>query len=77
VTLLIVVAATILAYRFFSSPGSRPLDQSSFYDALAEGQVEEVTITADSIGYEIRGQFHSDESTPSGRSRRKFTTYVV
>jgi cell division protease FtsH len=77
VTLLIVVAATILAYRSFGSPGSRPLDQSSFYDALAEGQVEEVSITADSIGYEIRGQFHSDESTPSGRSRRKFSTYVV
>jgi cell division protease FtsH len=77
VTLLIVVGATILAHRFFSSPGSRPLDQSSFYDALAEGRVEEVTITADGIGCEIRGQFHSDESTPGGRAGGKFTTYVV
>jgi cell division protease FtsH len=77
VTLLIVIAATVLAYRFFSSPGSRPLDQSSFYGALAEGRVEEVTITADDVGYEIRGQFHSDESTPGGRAGGKFTTYVV
>ena len=74
---LIVIAATVLAYWFFGTPGGRPLDQSSFYDAVAQGRVEEVTIAADSIGYEIRGRLYSEESTPGDRSSGKFTTYVV
>ena len=53
------------------------LDQSDFYEAVAEGQVEEVIITADSIGYEIRGKLHSDDSVPGGQSIRNFTTYVL
>jgi cell division protease FtsH len=73
----LVIAAAVVAYQVFSGTGSQLLDQSSFYDAFAEGQVEEVTIAADSIGYEIRGQLRSDESTPNGRSGRKFTSYVV
>ena len=74
---LIVIAATVLAYWFFGTSGGRPLDQSSFYHAVAQGQVEEVTIAADSIGYEIRGRLYSEESTPGDRSSGKFTTYVV
>jgi len=74
---LMVIAATVLAYWFFGTRGGRPLDQSSFYVAVARGQVEEVTIAADSIGYEIRGRLYSEESTPGDRSSGKFTTYVV
>ena len=32
---------------------------------------------ADSIGYEIRGKLHSDDSTPVGQSIKEFTTYVL
>jgi len=58
---LLVIAAAAIAYQVFSGTGSQPLDQSSFYDAVAEGQVEAVTIAADSIGYEIRGLAQLEE----------------
>ena len=76
---LVVIAAAAIGYRIFSVAGNQRqrLDQSDFYEAVAEGQVEEVMITADSVGYEIRGNLHSDDSTPGGQSIRKFTTYVL
>jgi cell division protease FtsH len=76
---LVVIAAVAIGYGIFSAAGNQRqrLDQSDFYEVLAEGQVEEVIITADSIGYRIRGKLHSDDSAPGGRSIRKFTTYVL
>ena len=75
--MFLAIAAAVIAYQAFDGSDSQPLDQSSFYDAVAEGQVEEVTIAADSIGYEIRGLLRSDESAPNDRSGTQFTTYVV
>jgi cell division protease FtsH len=77
IVIFLVIAAAVIAYQVFSGTGRLSLDQSSFYNALADGQVEEVTIAADSIGYEIRGQLRSDGSTPNGGSGTQFTTYVV
>jgi hypothetical protein len=48
VIFLIVIAAAVLAYRIFSATGSQPLDQSSFYEAVMEGRVKEVTMVPDS-----------------------------
>jgi cell division protease FtsH len=69
---LILVAAAILAYRIFNASGSQRLDQSSFYDAVTEGRVKEVTIVPDAIGFEIRGTLHSHDT-----SAKRFTTYVL
>ncbi|MEJ2371824.1 MAG: ATP-dependent metallopeptidase FtsH/Yme1/Tma family protein [Gemmatimonadales bacterium] len=69
---LILVAAAILAYRSFNATGSQRLDQSSFYDAVTEGRVKEVTIVPDAIGFEIRGTLHSHDT-----SAKRFTTYVL
>jgi len=76
---LVVITAAAIGYGIFSAASNQRqrLDQSDFYEAVAEGQVEEVLITADSIGYEIQGKLHSDDSTPGGQSIRKFTTYVL
>ncbi len=72
----LVIAAAAIGYRIFSVAGNQRqrLDQSDFYEAVAEGQVEEVIITADSVGYEIRGNLHSEDSTSAGQSIMKFTT---
>lgn len=72
VTSLILVAAVILAYRSFDATSSQHLDQSSFYDAVTEGWVKEVTMVPDGIGVEIRGTLHSDDT-----SAERFTTYVL
>jgi cell division protease FtsH len=74
---LVVIAATVIAYRIFGTTGGRLLDQSSFYDAVAEGRVKEVTMAADNIGYEIRGKLDSAHSSSGGPPVESFTTYVL
>ena len=66
---LAVIAAAAIGYQIFSAAGNQRqrLHQSDFYEAVAAGQVEEVIITADSIGYEIHGKLHSDDGTPGGQ----------
>ena len=54
VIFLIVIAAAVLAYRIFSAMGSQPLDQSSFYEAVMEGRVKEVTMVPDSQANRVR-----------------------
>ena len=63
---LIVIAVAILAYRIFDTTGSQRLDQSSFYDAVTEGRVKEVTVVPGDIGFEIRGTLNSEH--PDGSS---------
>jgi len=76
---LVLIAAVAIGYRIFSlaTDSGQRLDQSDFYAAVAAGQVEEVTITGDGIGFEIEGKLHSDDGTPGGRSTGKFQTYVL
>jgi cell division protease FtsH len=74
---LILVAAAILTYRIFNATGSRRLDQSSFYDVVADGRVETITMVPDGIGFEIRGTLSSEAASPDDRSVERFTTYVL
>ena len=76
---LVVIAAVAIGYGIFSTVGDQRqrLDQTELYAAVAEGQVEEVTITGDRIGYEIQGKLRSADGAPGGRSIRKFTSYVL
>ena len=74
---LVAIAALVFAYWILGGAEREPVDQSSFYDAVAEGQVTEVTIIPDVVGYEIRGTFRSQETASGLESGREFTTYVV
>jgi cell division protease FtsH len=74
---LVVVAAAVIAYRTIDSKHRQHLTQSSFYDAVAEERVKEVTISGDGIGCEIRGTFHSGQTHPGHSSAESFTTYVL
>jgi cell division protease FtsH len=74
---LIVIAAAVFAYRILSATGSRYLDQSSFYEAVKQGLVKEVTMVPDSIGFEIRGTLSSEQTSSRGPSAENFTTYVL
>ena len=69
---LIVATAAVLAYSSFIATGGQRLDQSSFYDAVMEGRVGEVTMVPDEIGFEIRGTLNSEPA-----AAEKFTTYVL
>jgi hypothetical protein len=64
---LILVAAAILTYRIFNATGSQRLDQSSFYDLVAAGQVKTITIVPDGIGFDIRGTLDSEAAYSDDR----------
>jgi cell division protease FtsH len=77
---LVVIAAVVIGYKIFDTASAQrqQLDQSEFYAAVEEGEVREVTITGDAVGYEIRGKFTSARTIgPNGREMKVFTTYVI
>jgi cell division protease FtsH len=77
---LVVIAAVVIGYKIFDTASTQrqQLDQSEFYAAVEEGDVRELTITGDSVGFEIRGKFKAPRPVgPNGREMKVFTTYVV
>jgi cell division protease FtsH len=76
---LVVIAAVVIGYKIFdtASRHSQELEQSTFYTAVEEGDVQEVTITGDSVGYEIQGKLASSRPGVSGQPIKNFTTYIV
>ena len=76
---LVVIAAVVIGYQIFNTASGQrqPLDQSSFYEALEDGQIQEVTITGDQVGFEIKGKFSAPRTGPAGKPINAFTTYIV
>jgi cell division protease FtsH len=76
---LVVIAAVVIGYQIFQTAGAQrqQLDQTRFYEAVEEGQILEVTITGDQVGYEIRGKFKSPHTGPGGQPVKTFNTYIV
>jgi cell division protease FtsH len=77
---LVVIAAVVIGYKIFetASTARQQIDQTLFYEALDAGEVQEVTITGDSVGYEIRGKFRAPRpGATTGNPITSFTTYVL
>ncbi len=75
---LVVIAILVVGYQIFSTAGvqRRELDQSEFYARVAAGEVQEVKITGDNVGYEIQGTYKNPRQD-AGHEVRSFKTYVV
>jgi len=75
---LVVIAAVVIGYQIFSTAtgGRQPLDQSEFYNEVEAGNIKEVTITGDQIGYEVEGKFKTPRTGPAG-DIKSFSTYIV
>ena len=73
----VVIMALVVGYRIFDAEArnSKRLTQSEFYVKVANGQILEVTVTGDEVGYEIRGLRKPD--TPGRNANLPFTTYIV
>jgi len=73
------IAAVLIGYKIFATASSQrqQLDQTAFYAAVADGDVQELTISGDSVGFEIRGKFKAPRNGPTGQPIKTFTTYVV
>ncbi len=76
---LVVIAAVVISYQVLTAAGSRrdTLDQTEFYRQVEAGEIKEVTITGDAIGYDIQGKFAAARSGPAGQKASTFKTYVV
>ena len=76
---LVVIAAVVIGYQIFDSAAkqSRQLDQTSFYAHVERQDIEEVTITGDSVGYEVRGRFKTPQPGRGSQPITNFTTYIV
>jgi cell division protease FtsH len=75
---LVVIAAIVIGYKIFDTASGqrRSLDQSQFYEQLIRGNVREVTLIGDPVGYEVRGAL-KDRIQLGGSSVDQFSTYVV
>jgi cell division protease FtsH len=75
---LVVIAAVVIGYQIFSTAtgGRQPLDQSEFYNEVEAGNIKEITITGDQIGYEVEGKFKTPRTGPAG-DIKSFSTYIV
>jgi cell division protease FtsH len=73
---LVVIAAVVIGYKIFDTANSqsRQIEASTFYEYLADDQIDRVTITGDAVGYQISGSLIG---TSPDRSSANFTTYVV
>jgi len=76
---LVVIAAVVIGYQIFSTASrqSGPLNQSEFYDYVAQGVIEEVTISGDQVGFDITGKFKTPVPSETGPPITSFTTYIV
>ena len=76
---LVVIAAVVIGYQIFNQASAhrQQLDESTFYERVRDGQILEVTITGDQVGYKIRGKFKTAVQGPTGQPIKSFTTYVV
>jgi len=76
---LVVIAAVVIGYQIFSTAGAgrQPLVQSQFYSELAEGNIAEIKITGDEIGYEIEGKYKEPVPGNGPHDISSFTTYIV
>jgi cell division protease FtsH len=76
---LVVFAALVVGYQIFSTAGgqSQQMDQTEFYDRLKTGEIAEVVITGDQVGYDIVGKFKTPQPGPAGGTVKNFKTYVI
>jgi cell division protease FtsH len=78
VTWLVVIAAIVIGYKIFDTASGqrRTLEQSQFYEQLTRGNVHDVTLIGDAVGYEVRGTL-KERIQLGGNSIDQFSTYVV
>ena len=76
---LVVIAAVVIGFQIFNTASGQhqQLDQSEFYAQVEAGEIQEITITGDQVGFEIKGKFKSAHATPNGQTYHNFKTYIV
>ncbi|HEX4823763.1 MAG TPA: ATP-dependent zinc metalloprotease FtsH [Candidatus Polarisedimenticolaceae bacterium] len=76
---LVFLGVVVIAYQIFATASAQrvDLDSSAFYKAVEDKKVSEVTISGDTVGYDIQGKFTGQLDNGSGQQVSNFRVYTV
>jgi cell division protease FtsH len=76
---LVFLGVVVIAYQIFATASEqrKDLDTSEFYKMVDSGDIQEVSVSGDAVGYDIQGKFKSPQLTSTGQQVPNFRVYTV
>jgi cell division protease FtsH len=76
---LVFLGVVVIAYQIFATASEqrKDLDASEFYRLVDAGEIQEVSVSGDAVGYDIQGKFKSPQPTTGGQPVPNFRVYTV
>jgi cell division protease FtsH len=76
---LVFLGVVVIAYQIFATASEqrKDLDASEFYRLVDAGEIQEVSVSGDAVGYDIQGKFKSPQPTTTGQPVPNFRVYTV
>ena len=76
---LVFLGVVVIAYQIFATASEqrKDLDTSEFYKLVDAGEIQEVSVSGDAVGYDIQGKFKAPQLTTTGQQVPNFRVYTV
>jgi cell division protease FtsH len=76
---LVFLGVVVIAYQVFATASAQreDLNASELYKLVDSGEVQEVTVSGDAVGYDIQGKFKNPRLSASGQNVTNFHVYTV
>jgi len=76
---LVFLGVVVIAYQIFATASDqrKDLDTSEFYKLVDAGEIQEVSVSGDAVGYDIQGKFKAPQLTTTGVQVPNFRVYTV
>ena len=76
---LVFLGVVVIAYQIFATASEqrKDLDTSEFYKLVDAGEIQEVSVSGDAVGYDIQGKFKAPQPTATGQQVPNFRVYTV
>jgi len=76
---LVFLGVVVIAYQIFATASEqrKDLDTSEFYKLVDAGEIQEVTVSGDAVGFDIQGKFKAPQLTTTGQQVPNFRVYTV
>jgi len=76
---LVFLGVVVIAYQIFATASEqrKDLDTSEFYKLVDAGEIQEVNVSGDAVGYDIQGKFKTPQTTSANQQVPNFRVYTV
>ncbi len=76
---LVFLGVVVIAYQVFATASAQreDLNASELYKLVDSGEIQEVTVSGDAVGYDIQGKFKNPRLSASGQNVTNFHVYTV